>query len=797
MNRPKLSYPLSVQRPPADADEKPIRFSHLFWNFFQFWPFILAFAILGGIAAKIYLKYKSPVYSAWTKILIKDETSSGQISEATVFEDLGLISRSGNIENEMEILQSVYLMQTVVQNMGIRDLYIKKGSIRDVDVYKACPFEVRSWQPSDTVSGWRLSVDMKPKDERRFEIISDGQRITGEFGKMLLFRKGAILIDWKSHAQKGRDLDDYRIILRTLDDAATAIAGGLSIKSIGKRSTVLELTLQDEVVERARDVLNELTRVYDRTQLLDKNRIYDNTISFIDDRMGKITGELSIVEFDVERFKQANNVVDLSAEGPILMEETNAYDKSISDAEIQLDILVGIRDLLRKNPERFDFIPSNMGINNLTLNGMLESFNQILLEREKSGAMLGAQNPQVKAIDNQLINLRTNIIRNIDALEGDLKITRNALRGKGRQLQNRMRNIPRQERQLVEIQRQQAIKQNLYLYLLQKREESELSRTVAVSNNRVVEPARVGGQVLPVPRNIWALGVGGGFVLPVLLISLLQALNTKVRNVEDIRKHTRVPLLGLINYTSDATPVAVTGKSRTVISEMFRLIRANLQFVGNGEHNKTILVTSSVSGEGKSFVSLNLGITLALAGKKVLLIELDMRNPRLNKMLKLDGNTHPGITQYLVNPEMDWRSIVRQSEHDPGLGIITCGFIPPNPSELLMGDRMAELFRIVREEYEYIILDTAPVGLVSDALLLNRFVDTTLYVVRKDVTELSHLEIIEEAASHGKLPRPYIIMNAVRKRILGYGQGYLYGYGYYQDDRGWKRWLNDLRNKKK
>lgn len=778
-------------------EEKPVRFSNLFWNYFQFWHIILASTIAGGVAAFFYLKYTSPVFSASTKILIKDEHNSGQISEATVFEDLGLMTRSGNIENEMEILQSVHLMKQVVENLGIRNQYIVKGRIRDVDVYRDNPFEIVSWKPADTSSGPAALFDVEVLDSARYRLRTGDAVQEGVFGRPLPFSDGELLARWRPGFTVPEDRRRYRVVFRTLDDAAAAYAGALTVKSVGKRSTVLEMIQVDQVLPRARDVLNELTRLYGLNQLEDKNRIFENTVRFIDERLRLLTGELSGVESEVERFKTVNQVVDLSTEGGLLMEQTGQYGKSLSETEIQLEILGGIRDFLRRNPDRFDFIPSNMGINNLTLTGMLENFNQILLEREKALNLVGPGNPQVTAFDRQLSTLRGSIVRNIESVERDLRVTRNALMGKERQLQGRIRSLPGQERRLVEIQRLQGVKQNLYLYLLQKKEESELSKAVSVANNRIVEPAKPVGQVFPVRRNVYALGLGGGFALPLLLISLLQALNTRVRNSDDIRRHTRVPLLGLINYSADNYPVAVTRKSRTVISEMFRLIRANLQFVGNGEHNRVILVTSSVSGEGKTFVSLNTAITMALAGKRVLLLELDMRSPKLRKYIGTNLGEAVGVTQFLVNPEMSWHEVV---QHRPdlaeGLHIIVCGTVPPNPSELIMGRRMSELFETVRDEFDYVVVDSAPVGLVSDALLLNRYVDTTLYVVRKDVTSLSHLEIAEEIATEGRLPRPYIVMNAVRKRILGYGQGALYGYGSYGDGKSavvrFRKWVMDL-----
>jgi tyrosine-protein kinase Etk/Wzc len=777
-------------------EEKPIRFNNLFWNYFQFWPFILVCVLIGGFLSHTYLKYTSPVFSARSKILIKDENNSGQLSEAAVFEDLGLMTRSGNIENEMEILQSVHLMKQVVANLGIKDIYIVKGSIRDVDIYRDNPFELKSWVPKDTAADGGVDVEVEVLDSLRFKLNKGGRIYEGVFGKPLSLPDGTLYAQWRSGFEPNPDRNGYRVVLRSLEDAAAAFAGGLTIKSVGKRSTVLELTQVDQVMARARDVLDELSRLYGRSQLDDKNRIYENTIRFIDERLQLLTGELSGVETEVERFKTANRVVDLPTEGTLLMEQTGQYGKSLSETDIQIEILRGIKDFLRRQPDKFDFIPSNLGINNLTLTGMLENFNQIVLEREKALNLVGAGNPQVAVFDRQLATLRGSIVSNIDAMEKDLRITRNALQSKERQIIGRIRNIPRQERQLVEIQRLQSVKQNLYLYLLQKREESELSKAVSVANNRIVEPARPAGQVAPVRRNVFALGVGGGFVLPLLVISLLQALNTKVRNVEDIRRHTRMPILGLINHSTESYPVAVSKKSRTVISEMFRLIRANLQFVGNGEHNRVILVTSSVSGEGKTFVSLNIAITLALAGKRVLLLELDMRSPKLESHIGSRQEGRLGMTNYLVNPDMAWHEVV---QHRPdlaeGLHLITCGTIPPNPGELIMGKRMDELFEAVREEFDYVVVDTAPVGLVSDTLQLNRHADTTIYVVRKDVTSLSHLEIAEEIAVEGRLPRPYIVMNAVRKTILGYGQGSLYGYGSYADGDGvvlrFRKWVRE------
>ncbi|MBM3442773.1 MAG: polysaccharide biosynthesis tyrosine autokinase [Bacteroidetes bacterium] len=789
MNPQNLSYPVSGRKALSETDEKPIRFRSVFWNFAQFWPIIGLSCLMGGVASFVFLKRSQPLYSATTKILIRDETSSGQITEASVFEDLGLISRSGNIENEMEVLQSVNLMKSVVSNLKLQTVYHRQEGLRDIDLYRGCPIQLSAWSPTDSLRDAQAQWQVEPLDAVRYAVDWEGKRYEGRFGQLLVTDRGVLLFSRNKPGSAAGVGQSFRVTLRSTDAAATAIKGQMDIKYIGKRSTVLALTLQDPVMQRAKDILDELARVYDQSQLTDRKRIYVNTISFIDDRLGILTSELSDIESSVERLKSRGKILDPIAEMPLLREETQAYEKQLTENEIQLDIIRNIRTYLSREVERFDFIPSNLGINNLTLTGMLEHFNTLLLDKEKAASMLGSSNPQLKAMDRQLANLRSGILQNITGLEKDLQVTRSRLDGIKQRLQSRISGLPEQERLLIDVQRQQTIKQNLYLYLLQKKEESELSRTVAVSNNKVVEPAMSMGQVYPVARNVWALGLGAGFLLPIFIIGMLQALNTKVRGVDDIRRHTRVPLLGLINHSSNNHPVAVRGNSRSVISEMFRLIRANLQFIGVGTPANAILITSSVSGEGKSFVSLNLGITLALTGKKVLLIELDLRNPRIARTLGGSFKEGLGITQYLRSDDMHWSSVVRPSGLEQGLDIVCCGPIPPNPSELLMGQRIVMLFNEAKKVYDHIIIDSAPVGLVSDALLLGRLVDTTLYIVRKDITSLAHLEIIEETAALGKLPRPFVVLNAVRRTFLGYSQSHLYGYGYYQKDKSTTSWL--------
>ncbi|MBU3714845.1 MAG: polysaccharide biosynthesis tyrosine autokinase, partial [Ferruginibacter sp.] len=461
----------------------------------------------------------------------------------------------------------------------------------------------------------------------------------------------------------------------------------------------------------------------------------------------------------------------------------NSNNKNITDIAIQEEILSGIESTLLKNPKQFEFVPSNSGLTNLTLNNLLQTFNQLLLDREKVRTNLGANNPNNLMLDEQLTNLRGNIIENISSIKRDIQTSKNALRSRELSLNQRLSSLPHKERQLIDIQRQQNVKQNLYLYLMQKREETALKLSIAVGNSRVVEPAKLGVKFKPKPVVIWNLALLSGILLPILLIGIIKFFSNAIKNEEDIKSNTSVPIIGTLGWDKSKNSIILNDKTRSPISEMFRLMRANLQFIGEGINNKVIVLTSSASGEGKSFVCINLGLTLALTGKKVLLLELDMRKPKFFNYLNLKGSNTQGITEYLVKDSVEWQSIITETGIHPKLFCSTCGPIPPNPSELILSSRFCDLINNLRNEFDYILIDTPPVGMVSDSLSLNNFADSTLYIVRYNKTLKSQLNIIENISAEKKMPRPYIVFNGVKfnKRGYRYGYGYGYGYGYYEE----------------
>lgn len=771
--------------PSGSTVTKPVQVRNLIFNYLRYWPYFIATTAVFFVSAYLYLKYTTPLFESSIKVLIKDEKNSGQLSESAVFEDLGINAVSQNIENEIEILKSTYLMAQVVKNIGLQYRVIKKGYVRDVDLYNDGPVNILEWTPyRQPFKPFKLLLNAKA-GQNLYEAVCNNKVYKGRFGSALKLPQGILTLIRKNDFSSSAIKDIY-LEVHNIESVAGTLASKITTSVIGKRSSIIQIKIYDQHPERSRDILTELIKAYDSNQINDKNKILKNTINFLDDRLNIITQEVSNVDGNVERFKSSNQITDLSSEGDAIMQEANSYSKSITDIAIQEEILNGIQSTLQKNPKQFEFVPSNSGLTNLTLNNLLQTFNQLLLDREKVRTNLGAGHPNNAILEEQLSNLRGNIIENVRSMKRDLLTSKNALRSREINLNSRLNSLPRQERQLIEIQRQQSVKQNLYLYLMQKREETALKLAVAVGNSRVVEPSKAGMKFKPKPTMIWVLALFSGMFIPILLIGLVRFFSNTIKNEDDIKDNTSVPIIGILGYEKEKKSMVVNDKTRSPISEMFRLIRANLQFVGEGVNNKVILLTSSASGEGKSFVCLNLGLTLALAGKKVLMMELDMRKPKFFNYLQLTNRDTKGITEYLVNDSLTWNSIITESGIHPRLLCTICGPIPPNPSELILSVRFAELIKKLRDEFDYILIDTPPVGMVSDALLLNKFSDSSLYIVRYDKTLKSQLSIIQSIAAEHKLPRPYIVFNGIKfnKRGYRYGYGYGYGYGYYEESTG-------------
>ena len=784
----------------GNLDIKKLIFKALnYWYIFGF------FLILSMGAAYLYLKYTPPKYKASAVIMIKGDEESGQPIEEAVFKELGLGVKNKNLEDETLVLTSSPIMKEVVQNLKLNYWYICEEGWNKRHLYYDTPIKVLNWEPLESIFDISVVIHIESMvsfllETEEMEFFDEsgnlvkipaGMEFRGEFGKDLLLPFGKLML---TRSKDASFTCPIRIKLFDPGSMAAFYIDKLSVGPWGLESSALSLIIEDFSGYRAEDILSELISVYNRKSIEDKNHVYQNTIGLINERLELISQELSAAEKNVENYKQRFNMIELSAEGTQLLGELSVYDREISSVDVQIEILKTIESFLIEKQETFEFVPTNLSLNNLTLTNQLSSFNELLAERSKQQNELGPSHPDLLLTEKQIQNLRGTIIANIRSIRQDLEITKNASVNLKSNLESRMRSLPQLERELVEMERDRSITENLYLYLMQKREESAISLAVTTATGKIVEPpSNWGSPVSPARKIIWLSAFFMGLALPAGIVLLIELLNDKVQLEDDIEKVTAVPVAGMISQSRKKDNIVINKNSRSAVAEMFRLLRANLAYVSPGKELQSILITSSMSGEGKTFIALNLGITLALAEKKVIILELDLRKPKQELYLKAESSDI-GIVNYLVDPKIGLQKIIRSSNMHPNLDFINSGPKPPNPSELILSDSLRDLMEELKEIYDVIIIDAPPVGLVADALQMKDLAEATMYVVRYGYTRKGQLFIIEDIAQKDKLPKPFIILNGVQFKKgsdYGYNYGYGYGYGYgndYYEDEDEKKW---------
>jgi len=704
------------------------------------------------------------------QVLIKDEKSYG---EDILFAELGLGKKIKNLENEVLVMLSSPIMADVVFKNSLQWRYFKDEGPVLREIYIDPPIRILDWSPGS--SRGRVTGEVVPDGSGGYRFIVGEKEYQGEFGGQLILPEGKLIL-WSDRTVGAGE--SMIVMALSVEEMVGIFKENLDVSIAGEESSIIVLTLKDVSPNRAHDVLMGLIDAYNERSIDDKNKGYEGAIRLIDERLAVITSELSEVEQDVEAFKRENVTVELGAEASLLMSEMAGYDHRISDLGVQMEVMNEIEDVLTRNINGQQFLPTNVSINNVTLGNELQSFNTLLAQREQQKRKLGPDHPELQLLDKQIDNLRGSIKDNLSSLRSELGLMQGASKQQRQILESRTRSLPRRERQLVEKERRKSVVENLYLYLLQKREESTISMAVTTSTGSVVEPADIPEvPVSPKGSQIWLIAFFLGLAAPSALTLLIMNLNDRVEDAASIQKVTGVPVLASIANSRTKEAMVVHAASNSVVGEMFRLLRADLMYLTPGEELHTLLVTSSCSGEGKSFISMNLGMTMALSGKKVLILELDLRKPKHERYFGL-GTVNTGVVNYLVDPNVKTGDIIMNSGLHPGLDVILSGPIPPDPGELILSRRLRALIADLRKTYDTIILDTPPVGLVADALQLKDLPQATMYVVRAGFTRQPQLKVIEEIRTRQKLPKPFIVLNGVRFNGAG---TYGYGYGYFGD----------------
>ena len=761
--------------------------------------FVLSLIICMG-AAHIYLRYATPIYQSAAKLLIKDDEGSGSsfkgsnsIMSAT---NLGIISNSNGIDNEMEILKSRTLAQQTVYDLKLYVNYRHEGKLKDHVLYG--DQEVNIDMDLEHLKKLNAPMNLKITREGR------NYHVTGSYYVPIdnnSFKPEAVNIDKTFSAlpatigtrvgvvrftQNGnymlRDGESLKATMIAPEIAAGKYVGNLNVTESSKTTTIVDLVLNDEIPQRAIDYLKQLAIVYNRQANEDKNEIAVRTEQFINQRLEKINAELGSTEGQLENYKKRNNMVELKTNATQAVANADQYAQKLSEANTQVALLDELTKYMNEPSNRHQPIPSNVGLSDASATSLINEYNKIALQRNQLLHSASENSPTVTPLTAQLDDLNSSIKRAMTQARAGLKIQRNSIAAQAGKYEGQINNTPEQERMLTQIGRQQEVKSGLYLMLLQKREENSISLAATADKGKLIDTPVFAGKVTPKNSIIMLIALILGLAIPAGILFLLEFFRYKIEGHNDVEKLTNLPIIADVAIASERAKtkadIVVHENKNNLMEEIFRSLRTNLQFLLK-QHDKVIMFTSTTSGEGKTFIASNVAISFALLGKKVVLVGLDVRKPRLAELFEIDDHHH-GITNLLVKDEVNWSDVKEQiipSGINDKLDILMAGPVPPNPGELVTRESLDQTMEQLKEHYDYILIDTAPVGLVTDTLALGRISNATVYVCRADFTQKASFGLINSLSMEKKLPNMSIVLNGVDLSKKKYG--YYYGYGKY------------------
>jgi len=767
--------------PQADFDFKGIAAKYLFH-----WPVFLVGVIFALGVAVIYLRYTKPMYEVSSTLLIKDDKNS--VPENDLLEQLDLSGGSKVVENEVEILRSKTLMGAVVKRLQLNVNLIAEGRVVDASLYEKRPVKFSVLDDATRIIGKQFRLSFPNDSTYMLTDIEKGIKVAGSLNSYQRNVFGTYKVEKTSFFKQD---GVFSLIINDPNKVVNSFLSQLAISVASKQSTVLKLTYQTTIPEQGEDIINTLIQVYNEASLEDKNRITQNTLHFIDERLALITGELVEVEKDVEGFKSSQGLTDISSQAAVYLENVKVNDAKVNEVSLQLDVIKDIKEYLQSETGEGK-LPSTLGIEDPVVLSQIEQLRELQTRRINLLNTTQPNNPIFNPLDEQIRATRDGIASNISNIEKSLKGTLQGLRGYNNQYEGSIKKIPRQERQYISIKRQQSIKESLYLYLLQKKEESALSFASSVADSRIVDPALSDSSpVKPMKRIVYLAAILVGLILPAAYIYLKDLFNDKIRSSDEIKNITLSPIIGEILLDESNERIVVLENNRSAVAEQFRAIRTNMDYLSGRRKvaaGKVTLFTSSTSGEGKSFVAINFAASMAISGRKTVILELDLRKPKVSKYMNLSGNV--GLSNFLVGSSTIY-DLVQPSNVIPNLNVIGSGPIPPNPSELLLENSIDQLIEFLRSEYDEIVIDTPPIGLVTDAQILSRLADVSIYIVRHGFTSKQQLNKFNDLYQQGVFPNFNIIFNGIDTGS-SYGYGYGYGYGYYSDPKPRVLGLNSL-----
>jgi tyrosine-protein kinase Etk/Wzc len=763
----------------APDEEKSANLKKRFFRMLGLWPWFLLSLLVLLSSAYLYLRYAQPVYQAIASIMVKDEKKAGDLSYNSDLERIGLGASRKLVENEVEVLRSYDLLETVVDTLQLFVAVKNAGRIKDFAVFGSeIPFnfqivnptavkETKQWKITDTLNGLLLQTE-KGK-----------QAILLHYGTT--YNTGGISYRFTPNssyqppiAENGKLYSNvYKISIEVPEETVRWYSEKLAVEPASKLATVINLEIEDNNRKRAAEILRTLISIYNTQALTNKNIVMDRTINFLNERLLVVGSELRGVEGTVERFKRENTMTQLSADAEQYLEVSKEVDQKKAENQTQINIINALETDLLQNQDNPGVVPTTFGIQDPSLNILIEKHNELVLQKERVQQKSGPKNPLLIDLQNQIKELHRRLITSVANLKQAYTISLNDISRKDAQMTNKIKNVPQLEKKLLQITRNQNVQEQLYSFLLQKREEASVARLSNSENSDVIVSARALVEVAPKRQIIWLLALLVGVMLPIGVISLKDFLDNKVGDIKQVQQKTSLPLIGGISHVRKLkSPFVVNSRSRSIVAEQIRNLRAALSHSLNGDGVKTVLVSSYQLGDGKSFVTVNLAAGYALLNKKTIILEFDLRRPRISTSLGVDANN--GISS-ILNGEASYADLlVEIPGYNNNLFFLPAGTLPPNPADLISGSETAYLLKELQEHFDHIIIDSPPFSYIADTALLQPYADVTLIVLRQDYTSREvYSELDQWVSGHPGSPT-YLLLNDVgkRRRYRANGAGY-------------------------
>lgn len=768
-----------------EEKEENTNWQAIFFKYIIRWPWFITSVIFCLVCAWLYLKVTTPVYDINASIIIKDDKKGGNTgNDLSAFEDLGIISSSKNIDNEIEILRSKSLIKDVVSELELYISYSSEGKLPKNDLYGSSPILVH-FLPKDAErlkAPILLTVNYQSGNRIDVTATINGNTVNKHFTELpaVLSEEVGTLTFTSNPAAPITGSGSVDVSIVNPLSIAKGYRSALSIEPTSKTTSVVTVSIKDTNKKRGENFINKLVEIYNKNANNDKNEVAQNTARFIDERISVINQELGTTEQELESFKREAGLTDLSSDAQLAVSEQSAYEKLCVENGTQLNLVQYLSEYIQKPENATATLPANVGLNDKTLSELIIQYNALILERNRLLRTSSETNPVVRRLESNIQDMRAGILTTIASVRKGLLITKANLDRQAGKYAGRISNAPTQERRFVSIQRQQEIKAGLYLMLLQKREENNIALAATANNAKIIDDALA--EDVPISPNkkiIYLIALALGFGIPAAVIYILSLLSYRIEGRADVERLTSVSIIGDVplNDSDEKYAIAVRENDNDIMAETFRSLRTNLLFMLGDPDKKVILVTSTTSGEGKTFIASNLAVSLALLGKKVVIVGLDIRKPGLNKVFHI-SHKERGITQYLVAPQStDLRSMIQSSDLSANLHILPGGTIPPNPTELLARKSLDDAIELLKKDYDYVVLDTAPIGMVTDTQLIARVADISVYVCRADYTHKNDYQLINELYANKRLPGLCTVINGLDMKKKKYG--YYYGYGKY------------------